>query len=142
MFWKVLLAATVAIGLIQLGALYVWVSVLKVNRCAMIPPMECSGSVARAVLAYRRAGVLCFTNCSPSWSGLLQLHGLISPLERVLSVGIALRGGFLIPLYGLRRILGHAFTIFVHRPESILCIGRSLRCVLLQLRQAHFCGWS
>ena len=29
MFWKVLLAAAVAIGLIQLGALYVWVSVLK-----------------------------------------------------------------------------------------------------------------
>lgn len=35
MFWKFLLAAATAIGLIQLGALYVWVSVLKVIRhCA------------------------------------------------------------------------------------------------------------
>lgn len=30
MFWQFLLAAATAIGLIQLGALYVWVSVLKV----------------------------------------------------------------------------------------------------------------
>src|ERR1039457_4334739 len=82
------------------------------------------------------------TELFPLSSGLLHLHGLISPLERVLCVGIALRGGFLIPLYGLRRILEHAFTIFVHRPQSILCIGRSLRCVLLQLRQANFCGWA
>jgi len=94
MFWQFLLAASVAIGLIQLGALYVWVSVLEVNRCAMIPPMECSGSVALAVLAYRRAGVLCFPNCSPSGAGFCNSMALLARSSAYCALGLPCAAAF------------------------------------------------
>jgi hypothetical protein len=43
MFWKVLLAAAVAIGLVQLGALYVWVSVLKATLAERVNDFETPG---------------------------------------------------------------------------------------------------
>ena len=43
MIWKVLLAASVAIGLIQLGALYVWVSVLKAMLGVVLAVALCVG---------------------------------------------------------------------------------------------------
>jgi hypothetical protein len=43
MFWKVLLAAAVAIGLIQLDALYVWVSVLKAMLGVVLAVAVCVG---------------------------------------------------------------------------------------------------
>ena len=43
MIWKVLLAASVAISLIQLGALYVWVSVLKAILGVVLAVALCVG---------------------------------------------------------------------------------------------------
>ena len=43
MFWNVLLAAAVAISLIQLGALYVWVSVLKAILGVVLAVALCVG---------------------------------------------------------------------------------------------------
>ena len=43
MFWKGLLAAAAAIGLIQLGALYVWVSVLKAMLGVVLAVALCVG---------------------------------------------------------------------------------------------------
>ena len=43
MFWKVLLAAARPIGLIQLGALHVWVAVLKAMLGAAIAVALCVG---------------------------------------------------------------------------------------------------
>ena len=45
MFWKVLLAAAIAIGLIELGALSVWVVVLKAMLVAGLAFALCVGLV-------------------------------------------------------------------------------------------------
>ncbi len=55
MFWQFLLAASVAISLIQLGGLYVWVSVLRTLLSIVLAVALCVGMLF-LWRRYRRPG--------------------------------------------------------------------------------------